>query len=287
MPEDEAHRLLRHEEDSAEEDLESLMTTSPYFQRRNEHAIGYAQSANAKPPWWARTRHSRASLIRLFGPIRSLLYAITIRTTLTLGLLTLLLRVTSWTTKNPALLPTPKSESGPEGQVTKPAQVRPVESPIFKVRSAVFHSNDDFDAIVQRMCYNLRERYRNITLIYLSPKGVRDGTWFSPYLHDAFLTRSVATSISRPIHGEAAGTTCCKNSAPQISPYRYEPELMISRVDYSPPTLLSLPDEPSSFLRTSHTSTGRFLTLRTWPFHSVPLPMGPSQEPRSPGAEAR
>jgi hypothetical protein len=111
--------------------------------------------------------------------------------------------------------------------------------------------------------------------------------WFAPCLHGWFLTAWVVTSISRPIHGEAVGTTYCKNSGSSALPPTVGSGFdFLFLTDYSSPTLLCSPDEPTSSRPTSHASIDRSLVLQTLRFRPALSPGGPSLGHRSPGAGA-
>jgi len=148
MPRDEAHRLLGPDESDVEEDPYLPLITPFSLQRHSLRPNDYAQFANGKPTQWSHTRpswHIRASLVRFFGPIRSLLFPTTARTACTTGLLMFMLCFAFCTMKPPS---TPEAHPGPEVPNTGPAQGLSVENPIFKVGSILFRARNDTDTFI-------------------------------------------------------------------------------------------------------------------------------------------
>jgi len=128
MPEDEAYRLLQQDEDDVGEDPDLPMITSPFLHRQDGNANGDARWSRTSSGW-----RGRASEGRLLGSARAILCPTTARTVLSLGLLTLMLGVTFWTTRTPALPPV-------------------VEDSIFKVSFARFQTYGYTNAYLCRRC---------------------------------------------------------------------------------------------------------------------------------------
>ena len=139
----EAHRLLAPDEADVEEDQYSPLITPFSLQRHNRPANDYAQFENGKPPLWPRTRpsrHIRALLVRLLGPVRTLLCPTIARTAFIMGLLMFMLCFAFCTLK--------PSPSTPEAPKIGSAQELPVENPIFKVLSMFFRARKNTDAFL-------------------------------------------------------------------------------------------------------------------------------------------
>lgn len=142
MSNGESYRLLVPDEDDDEVGLGLPTMTSPSLQRYNGHA-------NSQLPRWPRTRpsrHSRTSLMQLFGSIRS---PMTTRIALTLSLLIFVLCLAFCPPKYSALPLTSEPELQPDALATRPTQGTAVGNPIFKVSSTLFQSKnhkDDFSS---------------------------------------------------------------------------------------------------------------------------------------------
>jgi hypothetical protein len=144
----ETHLLLGLDEDDAEEDPDLPFITPMSLQRYNRRGNDYTQFTNGKPPRWFRTRpsrHFRASLVRLFGPVRSLLYPTMARAACTITFLLFMLCFAFCTTKPPS---TSETHPGPKAGQTQLAQGHPVETPIFKVGSTLFQTKNNTDAFI-------------------------------------------------------------------------------------------------------------------------------------------
>ena len=127
------YRPLPQDEDDVGEVLDIPMIAPPPL-HQNGHENGHARSASGKPPRWSRNqlgRHVRASLVRLFGLARPLIYHKIAQILLALSLLTFLLGLAFRDTKAPALPP-----------VAEPPVVEPpvAEDSIFKVGFSCFNS---------------------------------------------------------------------------------------------------------------------------------------------------
>ena len=140
MPRGEAHQLFGLDKDDVGEDPYLPVITPLSLQRHNGRANDYAQFTNGNLPRWSRTRpsrHIRSSLVRLFGPVTSLLCPTTTRTAFTIGLLIFVLCFAFCIT-----------HPGPEARKTVPAQGLPIENSIFKVCSLSFQARNDTDAFI-------------------------------------------------------------------------------------------------------------------------------------------
>ena len=127
------YRPLPQDEDDIGEVLDIPMIAPPLL-HQNGYENGHARSANGESPRWSRNRsgrHVRASLSRLFGSARPLIYHKTARILLALALLTFLLGLSFWDTKAPSLPP-----------VAEPPVAEPpvAEDSIFKVGFSCFNS---------------------------------------------------------------------------------------------------------------------------------------------------
>ena len=127
------YRPLPQDEDDIGEVMDIPMIAPPLLPQ-NEHENGHARSANGKLPRWSRNRsgrHVRASLSRLFGSVRPLVYHKTARILFALALLMFLLGLSFWDTKAPAL-----------PSVAEPLVAEPpvAEESIFKVGFSCFNS---------------------------------------------------------------------------------------------------------------------------------------------------
>src|SRR5258706_127925 len=148
MPRGEAHRLLGPDEGDIEKDPYSPAITPLSLRRYNGRANDCAPFVNGKPPRWSRPRprgHMRASLVRLFGPFKSLFCPTTARTAFTIGLLMFMLCFACCIMR-PLL--TSELHPGTEEQKKESAHGLLVENPIFKVGSILFEARNDTDAFI-------------------------------------------------------------------------------------------------------------------------------------------
>lgn len=135
MPRGEAHRLLGPEEGDIDEDPYLPAITPLSVRRYNGRVNDCAQFKNGKSLRWSRprpSRHIRASLVRLFGPFKSLFCPTTARTAFTIGLLMFMLCFALCIMKP---LFTSEPHPGTEGENLESAHGLPVENTIFKVGS--------------------------------------------------------------------------------------------------------------------------------------------------------
>lgn len=134
----EAHRLLRLDENNVEEDLDLPFVTPLSLQQRNGRENDYGRFADDEPSRWSRTqlsRHIGASVVRLFGRVRSLLCTTSTRTAFIIGFLMFTLCFVICTAK---LLSTSEPYPRPEARKDEIPQGVPVENSIFKVGSLRF-----------------------------------------------------------------------------------------------------------------------------------------------------